>query len=352
MNRNTRTGDTGTTTVAPSGTVQTMTPKRRRPAKTPRVRWYTCVTDRVAEVPHLFERHVWHLIFSPDPMSIKLGLAWYAKPEHASAYLHRRRVATLVCMLRRIEAGGRKGGRAERRLHRWPYRVSEAEVADARLLVDREIAIGNNFLAQSPREFEGSAFYLMPAFVFAMMFAQACAIDQGAAAAVTAVVTAIFFVMNALAWGWRQGYREAMWQSLVAEKADRATEEQARLDAMAPCDLDVKAAGARQGEGYLYVILFSTGAIKIGQSRVPRRRLGEHRRDAAVFGVNITRYWISRPHVGFLRTEAALIDACLQAKGRQFRREYFSDIAFDIAVGLAFQVVAPQPAATAGRAAR
>ncbi len=329
--------------AGPSGNVHQMTTTR------PRVRWYTCVADRVAEVPHLFERHAWHMIFSPDPMSIKLGLAWYAKPETQAAFRHRRRSLALACMLRRIEAGGWQGRQAERRLHRWPFLVNEEQVTDARRLVEREISVSRNPLATSPREFQGSIVFIMPTVVFTLMFLRACQVGEGVGALATGVSAALFAVMNVMMWGWRQGFREALWLSMQAEKiersadretfnAERAADERRRVAATLPCDLNVDVMPAGRGEGYLYVLQFSTGVIKVGQTTRIHRRLGEHRRDAAAFGVNITRCWVSRPHRGFLKTEAALIEACLIAKGRRVRQEYFSGVAFDVAVGFADQL--------------
>jgi len=318
----------------------------------PRTRWYTCATDRLAEVPHFVERHAWHMIFSPDPLSIKLGLAFYSDQEVARAYLHRRRVVALACMLRRIEAGGRQGARAERRLDRWPFLVTDDQVDDAQRLVRREVAIERGRLVLTPRAFSGSVADLLPVTFLLLLFVQACLVGAGFLTVLLGLGTAGFMVLNALSWGWRQGYREAMLQSIQAEHADRATEERVRLDASASCDLKVKIPPAVEGQGHLYVLQFSTGWIKVGQTNSPRRRLAEHRRDAEVYGVNITRIWVSRPHRGFLRTEAALIEACLAAKGRRMKREYFTDIAFDVAVRFADTIAGRLPTVAASEVAR
>ncbi len=330
----------------------------------PRTRWYTCISDRVAEVPHLIVRHAWHLLFDPTPTAIKFRLAWFANPDAQRVYNHRRRVTALACMLRRIERGGRRADRAVRRLHRWPYMVSELEVLDAQTLAAREVEASKNWMFITPRDMGDSGMGVVAAALFGTYAVFAALAHAWAMTLMLTLASAVFAFMCLGTWLWRQGYRDGMWQSMSAEAverqrdveqwaAERQRDEEDRRRATAPCDLDVRAMPAVQGEGYLYVIQFSTGAIKVGQTRRhPRARLAEHRRDAAVYGVNITRQWVSRPHMGFLRTEAALIDACLLAKGRQFRREYFNDIAFDVAVGFADRLVLPCRLAETERAAR
>jgi membrane protein implicated in regulation of membrane protease activity len=92
------------------------------------------------------------------------------------------------------------------------------------------------------------------------------------------------------------------------------------------------------GQGYLYVLRFSTGTIKVGQTVEPARRLREHRRDAAAFGVVVTDIWISAPHCDFLKTETAVVRSCSQV-GHRFKNEYFRNITFAAAVAFAEQHV-------------
>jgi hypothetical protein len=88
------------------------------------------------------------------------------------------------------------------------------------------------------------------------------------------------------------------------------------------------------GEGYLYVVGFTTGYVKVGQTEDPRVRLPAHRNEAAAFGVHIKRAWVSPPHRNFLTNETLLIAACKEVSARS-RREYFHTVGFDQAVQFA-----------------
>jgi hypothetical protein len=79
---------------------------------------------------------------------------------------------------------------------------------------------------------------------------------------------------------------------------------------------------APNGYGYIYVVLFETGVVKVGQTIDPASRIATHRRDAWTFNVAITDAWISGPHQGHLANETALIAFTLTLSGR-VRREYF-----------------------------
>lgn len=76
------------------------------------------------------------------------------------------------------------------------------------------------------------------------------------------------------------------------------------------------------GQGYLYVIRFETGVVKVGQTNHPARRIAEHRRDAFAYNVVITDLWISQAHDNHLSNETRLIAFVHSTAGRM-RREYF-----------------------------
>jgi hypothetical protein len=84
-----------------------------------------------------------------------------------------------------------------------------------------------------------------------------------------------------------------------------------------------------QDQGYLYVIGFSSGPVKVGQTADPRRRFAEHRRDAGAYGVKISNFWISIAHSNYLANEVELIDLCL-GFGTPVKREYFHGADFDV----------------------
>jgi len=88
------------------------------------------------------------------------------------------------------------------------------------------------------------------------------------------------------------------------------------------------------GGGYLYALLFDTGAIKVGQTEEPRTRLRKHRRDADAYGVSVIDFWLSSPHVEFIQNETVLLALCSRA-ARRSKNEYFRGIALDRVIRLA-----------------
>jgi DNA-directed RNA polymerase specialized sigma24 family protein len=62
--------------------------------------------------------------------------------------------------------------------------------------------------------------------------------------------------------------------------------------------------------GYVYVIAYSTGAVKVGKTLQPRARARDLRFAAAQFGVTITDAWVSRPHGEYAANEVRLHAAC------------------------------------------
>lgn len=93
-------------------------------------------------------------------------------------------------------------------------------------------------------------------------------------------------------------------------------------------------------QGYLYVLEFSMGVVKVGKTVSPRSRAGDHERDVARYGGTMVHWWVSEPHVGFHDKELALIaaGACLgQPLGSP---EYFAGCSFDEIVSTATDIVA------------
>jgi hypothetical protein len=137
-------------------------------------------------------------------------------------------------------------------------------------------------------------------------------------------LTALFAARAA--WSKAQSLRQA--ETEFTERV-RTAFQRARID-----ETPARAAGV----GYLYVLRFSTGTIKVGQTVDLGRRLREHRRDAAAFGVAITDLWISAPLADFLRAELELVRLCAST-GQRFKQEYFRDIPFAQAVAFAQQAI-------------
>lgn len=147
-------------------------------------------------------------------------------------------------------------------------------------------------------------------------------------------------VVLAVRAGWRYGYEQALWHSAeVGVFLSRKTAEAGKaasdaLRARSKRQMAFELPTQPTGEGYLYVVGFSTDTVKVGQTEDPRRRLGTHRAEAAAFGVHITDYWISPSHINFRANETRLINAC-QRVSRRSRNEYFHEVGYDRAVQFA-----------------
>jgi hypothetical protein len=83
--------------------------------------------------------------------------------------------------------------------------------------------------------------------------------------------------------------------------------------------------------GFIYVVLFTSGTVKVGQTINPRNRLRSHRSDGAAFGAQAVRVWVSPPHTNFSQNEDRLIRFCSR-NGSRIKGEYFRGIDFAAAV--------------------
>lgn len=92
---------------------------------------------------------------------------------------------------------------------------------------------------------------------------------------------------------------------------------------------------AECGSGYIYVIEFSNGTIKVGNTTDPASRLGSHASTASAFNITADRVWISSPHATYIRSENRLIEATAHIAGGRRRREYFSGVSFETVRDLA-----------------
>jgi hypothetical protein len=88
-------------------------------------------------------------------------------------------------------------------------------------------------------------------------------------------------------------------------------------------------------QGYLYVLEFTMGVVKVGKTNHPQMRALQHARDVGRFAGSIQRWWLSDIHLDYHATERELIQAAAQA-GRQLTAdEYFADCSFDAMVSVA-----------------
>jgi hypothetical protein len=99
-------------------------------------------------------------------------------------------------------------------------------------------------------------------------------------------------------------------------------------------------------EGYLYVLEFSMGVIKVGKTNRPRMRAIQHDRAVARFDGSLSRWWLSGIHVGYHANELALMAATDRLGRRLASDEYFADCSFDDVVAIAKSLPAPRATAT------
>lgn len=80
--------------------------------------------------------------------------------------------------------------------------------------------------------------------------------------------------------------------------------------------------------GYVYVIAFDSGLIKVGQTKNARTRFNTHQRTARSFGLTVADRWESPLHVGWLENERALKRIASELGGKPTTPEYFSGVSF------------------------
>lgn len=84
--------------------------------------------------------------------------------------------------------------------------------------------------------------------------------------------------------------------------------------------------------GYLYVVGFDNGLVKVGRTSNPKVRLSTIKGAARTHGATVVSNWLSPLHLSFKPNEKALIQAIREAGGSSAQREYFRGVAFDRAV--------------------
>ncbi len=126
----------------------------------------------------------------------------------------------------------------------------------------------------------------------------------------------------------------------IRTRYERATADAAAavpLDAIRASAVIAAAPGIVGGAGYLYVLRFSTGIVKVGQTTNPASRLRTHHSEAKAYGAPIVDVWLSPPHGRYLRNETALIRYCA-SRAPRLRSEYFHGLDFEDAVARATQL--------------
>ncbi|MFI7330668.1 GntR family transcriptional regulator [Micromonospora aurantiaca (nom. illeg.)] len=87
--------------------------------------------------------------------------------------------------------------------------------------------------------------------------------------------------------------------------------------------------------GYIYVLEFSNGVIKVGSTKNPRQRLQVHVKDFQLSGATLDRYWLSEPFPEYLVAESKLIEYGTAESESVIRKEYFTGLVFGEVVAAA-----------------
>lgn len=99
--------------------------------------------------------------------------------------------------------------------------------------------------------------------------------------------------------------------------------------------------------GYVYVLGFDTGVVKIGSTTNPRARVVAQEGQAEALGVEVTGRWISPGHQDYRQNETSLLARVRETGGVLRRQEYFTGVGFDVVVEhgkrLPFEVPATFP---------
>jgi hypothetical protein len=110
--------------------------------------------------------------------------------------------------------------------------------------------------------------------------------------------------------------------------------------------------GKAEFGGYIYVIEFTDGTIKVGTTNNPPARLAAHRRSSISFGIDISRRWFSGIHENRLENEQLLIQAARALGGSSPTVEFFKGVRFDDIAGIAKRLKYTQVDIEAARAAQ
>lgn len=293
-----------------------------------------------------------------DPLSVRLRWAHLVE----AGMQRRRYVRDLSSLI--IRARRQKKARQRRRTIK---RLERRSLCMDRQTIDDSVRLANQFEVSNAHVHriarrvhiwatDGAVLSLfvgpfLPAVFFAFGIRAA-----GLPAAVVAcgVMTAVFGIYAALHAGWSYGYNQALWHSAEgtltqSTEDDSRRSQEAAQEAQRQDEMRAELATRRMAislppklvfEGYIYVVEFDTGVVKVGQTLNPAKRLPTHRAEAAAFGVTVTNYWISPHHITHRDNETRLINACVRVSTRT-RREYFHDVPFRTAVGFASRLTYP-----------
>jgi hypothetical protein len=99
----------------------------------------------------------------------------------------------------------------------------------------------------------------------------------------------------------------------------------------------------REMQGYVYVIEFSTGMVKVGMAKNVAKRMAQHEKEARNHAATVARSWISDAHTTWEANERSLISFCSKRFGAPTSgSEYFMAADFDAIVGYAMTLTFPE----------
>ena len=82
--------------------------------------------------------------------------------------------------------------------------------------------------------------------------------------------------------------------------------------------------GRSAAGGYVYIVQFASGAIKVGRTQNPASRLKSHAATARAHGIAVAAQWVSQPIATARQNERLLIDFCKVRFTAVNGGEYFS----------------------------
>ncbi len=98
--------------------------------------------------------------------------------------------------------------------------------------------------------------------------------------------------------------------------------------------------------GYVYVIAFDNGMVKVGRTQDTNARFNSHEQIARSFGLKVTDRWESPRHGGWLENEQALMRLARELGGMPTTPEYFNGVSFDALAAKARELPYESPGTT------
>lgn len=178
-------------------------------------------------------------------------------------------------------------------------------------------------------------------------------VDHYVLAALLGAITLLAGLARIVCEGWHGGYEDAqshfVWEAAQRRRTTYDAEHIKEKAADPPPLVRAwRSIVAKHGSlpggkiGYIYVIKFDTGAIKVGRTSRPSKRISEHDRACRPFGVEIEDVWISQPHDGYMNSERILIAACSKIV-TPIKKEYFRGVDFAVVVDIARELDGDPP---------